>query len=404
MLKRVLKIGLAAALIAGSLGWYGYERFAMVSSEAFTVGFLLDVRAPADGRLKHDVHRFAELRAGAQLGVLQTDVADLPSAVVARAELAATRDTIATLKRSIALMETLQADASHRANQLRGRRGIQLRMVVSQSSARAAEAEAEYRTRQEAQKRRGQLCAAGLMAGLECDQYRYEVELSATKVDAVAESQKLAEFLHRSSEDGLDVGQEYGSELGYARQFDNELKLRCLNLKQDLAEHEGRERALAARVQLPDIPLDVNTRFQIWNVLKTTGSLVNHGDTLFEVVPCDEAHVLVTLDDSKYKRLTVGQVVVVTLDGSEFTGTVKQLLGGLPMGLPAVRLVPPIPPYKGVRDSRVRVVLVFSQEFGKTKHACTPGLPVDVDLAPRGLGPGRKPARSDNKSGEISSL
>jgi multidrug resistance efflux pump len=324
---RIVKRVVAGAAVLGSLGFYMDGRLRLVASYAVVAAPATIVRAPADGAVTHSVGSFSVVPAGAVVARVRPALENDPELRAAKAELETVRAEVASLKQLASFTEEMRSNVASRKASLGARRTDQLEQLLTTANAALEAKKAAKDEAKLAGERAVALCAEGLMGAQECAAAGTRAEVSLREFESAESQARLARQLLEASRSGVDVGQDIGSELTYARQHRDELTFRLAGLKQNLSTQEARVRALEMRVNPPELDVSVAARSRTWSVYVQDGERVVKNTPLFQVVDCDHAFVFAIVSEDRFERLRVGMKAEVEIDGKKHAGHVAQLLG-----------------------------------------------------------------------------
>jgi len=227
----------------------------------------------------------------------------------------------------VAIGEEMRSKTQNRQSMLGVQRREHLERLLEKSGADLAAKTASMDGAELMRQRAVELCAQGLLTRQECESTQTRAVIETKQVESAKNEVSIAQFLLESSRHGLDVGQDVGSEVTYARQQRDDLTLRLATLRQQLEAREGQVKALQLRVAPPPMTIKVTSRTRIWSVLRQSVTQVAKGEPLFEVVDCDQLFVFATMSQDRYRKLRVGMKANVTIAGRTFNGKIAQLLG-----------------------------------------------------------------------------
>lgn len=325
--SRFVKRIAAGGLLFGSLGFYANGQFRLTASYAVVSGPAVVVRAPVDGQLAHSLRSFAVSAAGARIATVRPAPANDPNLRAAKAELETVQAGVDSLKELVGLADELRSKTANRQSALASRRSEHLERMLKRADADLAAKKAAMDEAVLTKNRAVALCEEGLMGAQECDAAKSKAEIGLREFESADSQVGIARFLLGASQSGLDVGQDMGSEVTYARQQRDDLILRLASLKQQLATEEGRAKALQERVNPPAVEVTVAARSRTWSVFNQDGAQVVKGDPLFQVVDCDQLFVFAAVSEDRYERLRIDMNAEVKVDDRVYHGKIAQLLG-----------------------------------------------------------------------------
>lgn len=140
----------------------------------------------------------------------------------------------------------------------------------------------------------------------------------------------------RAAQSNVFVGDAY-NDAPFSEQRRVELETVHYGLSADLANATARLDAVEARVLqergrttlLSGAPLNSNANGQVWEILAAGGETVQRGQDVLRLLDCDSTIVTVSVTESIYNRLTIGEAAVFRLsgDGRSFPASVIRLAG-----------------------------------------------------------------------------
>lgn len=380
--KSVAKRLLSCALILGGLGFFAHRQLSLRASYAVVAGPAITVRAGGDGELTHQVRNFSVLAAGAKIAAVAPVVVNDPALRAAQSELETARADVASLKQLLDLSDELRSKSTSRQTALAALRAQHLHRLVEQANAEMLAKKTERDAADLIRKRALQLCSYGLSGAQECEAAEARAEVGEHTLEVAAGQVGIAQFLLDSSRHGVDVGQDMGSEVTYARQQRDELTLRTATLKQQLETREAQVKALERRITPPPAEITLPARSRVWSVYHHSGAAVVRGDPLFQLVDCSQLFVFAGVTEDRYIKLRVGTEAVVEVDGKTYKGRVAQLLG--PYGtFSQDRGMQPQPPVimNGNDATTAGVAIEVPELAASAANACDVGLRAEVTFS-----------------------
>ncbi len=177
------------------------------------------------------------------------------------------------------------------------------------------------------ERRATRLCGAGLLGEQACEKAQSESKVVSAEEESAQKQVDISRFLLDANRSGADLGQDWGSEMTYARQQRDDLTLRLADMQQHLETCEAHVKALEERVNPQPSALKVAAWSRIWSVLSQDGAQVVKGDPLFQVIDCSQLFIFAIVSERSYRKLRIGAKATVVIDGRAYNGSVEQLLG-----------------------------------------------------------------------------
>lgn len=379
--RRVVKGILSIGLIFGSVGFYGNSRLRLTATYAVVAAPAVSIHSPGDGMLTHAMRAFTISPAGSLMASVTPTPVNDPELRVAKAQLDTVRADVASLRDLIALGNDMRSKAESRQSVLGRRRAEQLERLVEKANAELAVKSAALEGAELARNRSVELCSQGLMVTQDCEALATKLEVERRELSAAEGQVGIARFALQSTRAGVDVGQDMGSEVTYARQQRDDLTLRMAMLKQQLETREAEAKALELRVSPPPIVVSAAARSRSWSLLRQSGSLVVKGEPLFEVVDCDQLFVFATISEDRYEKLRIGMEAAVRIGNKTYAGKVAQFMG--PYGTFAQeRSMQPQPPVivNGADASSAAVAVSVPGLSSALGQACEVGTLAEVEF------------------------
>lgn len=374
-LKSLFWLGLAA----GGVGYYVRDHVLLSSSYATVAAHTTTIRAQRDGSVTHTLRDFTLVPPDTELLRVQASPDNDPELRQINAELVTARAEVTSLQELIGVGDQMRGRMSDRQASLGKSRTAHLERLVTQADneretrvANAAGAEANRR-------RAEQLCAEGLMSAFECDAITTRAAVTQRELSSAEGLLGISRFLLDQTQKGRDVGQDMGSEITYARQSNDDLKLRVAGIRQQLETRQAQVRALEARASLPATPAKSPSRSRVIRVLQPSGAVVVKGEPLVEIADCDRLFVYAIVSQDHYRRLAPGAAARITVGGKRYDGKVVALFG--PYGKSSSGMAPETPVVVEPRQAQSAAVAVEAPLLaGEQRDLCPVGQAAEVEF------------------------
>lgn len=325
-----LVIVVAIAVIAG-------EQLAGVSADAVINARLTTVRAPISGTLSAQRRPLGSaVESGEALGSLQDSIVDDVRLSDLIRERAVSSAEIARLEQSIATIEAAIEGLRLRSQTYRVERVRQLDAELMSANSQIAVAQARVEEAQAAFDRSQQLTDRGLETSASFERIRATQRVAELELEDARQRAMAARIVLQSARRGTFLGDGY-NDAPYSEQQISELSLRLGILKADLAAEVARATALEERLaseqlrvgRLRSAELVANVDGRVWEVLAGNGETVQRGQDLMLLIDCRSAIITLSVSESVYNRLSVGDDATfrVSSDGRTFRGSVTRLAG-----------------------------------------------------------------------------
>jgi multidrug resistance efflux pump len=335
--SRMVRLGLAAAIIAVSawafLPYVGYR----IASSAFVNAEILRVAAPIAGRLTHNLPRKGDYIEHASTVVLietlsrdQGPLLHLTSqynAAIASAELARKQ-----------LAEIAIADEKLAKRTQIYRDGMVARLGHERDEANAGKTGclAEAQQRRDVGSRMEQLVKSGTATPMRADEALALLQATSTRCEmAVARLTRL-EAEMTSAQDGVILGDGANDE-PYSQQQRDRLFLRRQELETKVSDESLQSQHVATEIAEETSRLDRVSQFEltlpayhvVWSVAASPGSTVSVGQNVLDLAGCEHRFVVVELPEREFEKIKPGTPALVRLIGSnDWTqGPIQQVRG-----------------------------------------------------------------------------
>ena len=327
--------GFALALVA--LWVIVGEHLAGASADAVVNARLTTVRAPIAGDLSLEPRELGTLvERGETLGSLadpRVDAIRLDDLTleraIAEAESVRLKAEIEAIDESVAALQT-------RAQDYGLRRQRQLEAQLEQRHAQARALEATLEEARGALSRSTELQSRGVETAANYDRYRAAARVAERQLEAAQSDIEVAQIELASARRGVFLGEGY-NDAPYSEQRISELTVQRRLLAAQLGEQQARLAAIERRVdderrrvaELRSATLRANVRGRVWSFLAADGERLQRGQDVMRLVDCGSVLVTLSVAESVYNGLAVGDTAEFRPSGSDrvFEGTVLRLAG-----------------------------------------------------------------------------
>lgn len=334
---RLLKIFVGIAVAVVALFVIVSEQLAGVSADAVVNARLTTLRAPIAGRLQLGQRELGSLvETGEALGALSDPLVDdirLNDLVLERqisaGEAQRLADEIAAIDEAIIALETRKARYStERIRQLEAR--------VSEREAQSRALQASLDEASAAFARATQLRDRGVETVAALERARAATRVSERRLDAANEEISVAAIELASAREGVFLGEGY-NDAPYSEQRISELTVEQERLKARQVQETTRAASIELRIdaerlrvnRLASAEVTANARARVWEFLAADGERLQRGQDILRLVNCSSAIVTLSVSESVYNTLKVGQNATFRLSGESraFDGTILRLAG-----------------------------------------------------------------------------
>jgi biotin carboxyl carrier protein len=332
MAVRRLAKGLFGVGVLGVGGWTMVDTY--VSSEgapAVINSEVASVRAPRDGYVSLKAVKLGSMvQGGEELGELLPAGSDVDRT---------TESNVAALKGQIANMDSLvqtlrqQTDAYHDA------RVKQLELEIVQAESKVEAAKAEEKSKAAIRDRQEQLLAGGYTVKGTLEAAREASNQAALDRQAAENALETRKMELAAARKGTFVGDGYNDSF-YSRQRADEIALRLIDLKADLARQQARLDALkddetgTAAAAGGRVTLHAPDSGRVWTIAVNQGQFVRRGDTLLNIADCGKLFADASGAKREYADVRRGEAASFHLDGQGSTwGGVVSWAGAAGQGI-----------------------------------------------------------------------
>lgn len=332
-----LKILAGLALIVLGLFVILGEQLAAVSADAFINARLTTVSAPIAGEIDLvDRPLGARVSTGDPLASISDPLVDN----VRLADLVRERaDLDAEAKRNDQQLTTLSkhiVELERRSKVYAEERQRQLSSAVEAAKAASAAAETKLKYARLALQRSLGLRERGIETGVSLENAQSLVEVTEREVQETAALERAAAIQAEAAKRGTYLGDGY-NDAPYSQQRISELRFEQNRLSAEAVAVEAQIRTLDLRItterqrvnRFGSMPLNSNVDGILWDYLTASGETVQRGADLVRLVDCSSAMVTLSVSESVYNRIQLGDSVQFRLNGEPriLDGTVTRLAG-----------------------------------------------------------------------------
>jgi biotin carboxyl carrier protein len=339
---------------------------------------VLSVRAPVDGYVSLKPLKIGSMvETGEEIVELRPAGSDAD--VGAESDLESLRNEIATME---SLVQTLRAQS----NAYRDARVEQLELEITQSESKLEGAKAEEKSQAAIRDRQEQVFAHGYALKGTVEAAREASNRAALDRKAAEQALQARKVELDAARKGTFVGDGYNDSF-YSRQRADEVALRMIELKAQLARQQARLDALkgeqtgaVAGTAGGHVVLGATGSGRIWNIAVNQGQFVRRGDTLLDIADCGRLLANGFGSERKYAELRRGDTASFHLEGQDSTwsGTVSWA-GAAGQGLLATSLVAFRPQTPEAARYSFMVTLDDTPEL---RNNCPVGAPGRIILRP----------------------
>lgn len=335
--SRMIRIGVSAAILVGAAIILLPRFFSEIRSNGTINARLITIQAPISGVIaRTPVDVGDKVEEGDLLSRITDDTESqglVASLAIEREQLAARTQALA---KRIAEVEEIEADLEIRVERY-GQETIQnLKLRREEAVAREKFWQAVADERAAALKRQEKLLASGAGTQAKLDEAKSLSLQAREEVNrARADIRRLTQEF-TAAEQGIFV-KDGQNDVPYSRQRLDEVRLTLSDLKLQLAEAEGRQKAIG--VQLGEESSRASRREAaqvrspisgiIWRRLVANNSVVTKNNDLSKILDCSRLYAEVGITESSAEDISVGQPVSVRLQGSSrtFDASVVEIRG-----------------------------------------------------------------------------
>lgn len=334
---KTVRLAAGAVIAAGALYVLIGEQLGGTSADAVLNARLTTLRAPIAGEVSLDRRELGALvDKGEELGSISDPLVDtirLKDLVLeqayARAEARRLSDQALDNDAAIAALE-------ERSRGHTNERIAQLHSRVTAARSRAGADEARVEEAAAALSRSDQLQARGFETEAARDRARAAQRVASRELQAAQDEAGALEIELAAARRGIMLADGV-SDTPYSQQRTAELRLANHELDSRGEELRARIAALQERIdaervrvnRLSGAPILSNVRGRVWQILTADGERVQRGQDLVRLVDCSSLMVTLSVSESVYNRLQIGDAAEFRLTGEDrlFPATVTRLAG-----------------------------------------------------------------------------
>jgi multidrug resistance efflux pump len=335
--SRLVRLSLAAALIALSawafLPYVGYR----IATSAFVNAELVRVTAPIAGRLTRDLPRKGDfIEQPAAVTLIETLSRDQRHLLDLGSQYAVAKERADLAGKQLA--EIASADSELQKRTQNYRNGMIERFSHERDEAKAERTGclAEFQHRRDFGSRMEQLVIAGIASEIRTADALASQEAASTRCEiADARLQRLQAEL-AAAQGGIFL-RDGANDAPYSQQQSDRLLLRRQELDAHMLEERLRSSRLAEEITEERGRLDRLSHFDlllpashvVWSVAASPGSTVSEGQTVLDLAVCERRFVVVELSEREFEQIKPRDLAYVRLIGSDDwrQGQVSQVRG-----------------------------------------------------------------------------
>jgi multidrug resistance efflux pump len=379
VVRRVAK-GLLGVAILGLGGWTMVDTYvSSVGAPAVINSEVLSVRAPLDGYVSLKPLKLGSLvKSGEEIVELRPASNDADGG---------TESDLTMLRNEISTMESLVQSLREQSNAYRDARVGQLKLEITQSESKLEAAKAEEKSQAAIRDRQEQLLASGYALKGTAEAAREASNRAALDRKAAEQALQARELELDAARKGTFVGDKFNDSF-YSRQRADEVALRLIELKAQLARQQARLDALngdqtgaVAGTAGGRVVLHATGSGRIWNIAVNQGQFVRRGDPLLDIADCGRLLANASGAERKYAQIRRGDTASFHLEGEDSTwsGTVNwaAAAGQGMLATSQVAFRPPTP--EAARYS----FMVTLEDTPDLRSSCPVGAPGRITFGPR---------------------
>lgn len=313
------------------------EQLAGASADAFINARVSTTSAPIAGRVDLVQRPLgARIAEGDPLGSINDSYVDnvrLADLIREKADLDA---NMARNQRQRASLETHLKELEKRSKAYIEERQLQLESVLAAAKAATAAATARLKFARLALERSRGLRNRGVETGVSLENAQSLVEVTEREVDSAREQEKTAEVDLHAARQGVFLGDGY-NDAPYSQQRISELQFEQNRLEAEAMAINAQRQAMDARIATErqrvnrsgSVNLVSNIDGLLWDYMSASGETVQRGEDLMRLIDCDSAIVTLSVSESVYNSLQLGDVATFRLNGEPrvLEGTITRLAG-----------------------------------------------------------------------------
>ncbi|SOD98539.1 HlyD family secretion protein [Caenispirillum bisanense] len=334
---RIVKLVVAGSIVVlGSFVIIG-EQLSGASTDAVINARLTTVTAPVAGQLTlADRPLGALVRRGEQLGSIQDPLVDTIRLDDLSLERSLAQSERTRLSEQISAINQSVDGLTKRSDRYRNERIRQLEAEVAAAGARAEAAKARLEEARGTLRRAEDLSGRGYQTAAALESARADARVAERTLEQAQNELSVSNIQLEAARNGTFLGDSY-NDAPYSEQRVEELFLRRQELEAQLAEVTERIAALTDRIAAEqrrvarfsgsEIAANVNGR--LWQIPAGDGERVQRGEPVMRLVNCESVIVTLSVTESVYNDLRIGDPATFRLRGSDvaFEGTISRLAG-----------------------------------------------------------------------------
>tara|TARA_R110002020_G_scaffold20374_54_gene69732 strand:- start:18024 stop:19229 length:1206 start_codon:yes stop_codon:yes gene_type:complete len=334
---RILRIVLGLIIIFGAGFIIVGEQLSGASSGAVINAQLTTLQAPISGELDMPDHALGALVAeGEEIASISDPLVD----DIRLADLRLERNLIRAerarrVEQTAALNDSLNI-LTDRARRYGRERIRQLEAQIGAAESNASSARARLDQAQGTLSRVEQLSQRGVSTIAAFDAASADAHVAERTLEQSQSEKRILEIQLEAARAGIFLGDSY-NDAPYSEQRAEELHLQRNELEAEISELTTRMTAIAERInseqrrvnRLSEAVVSANVSGRLWEILAADGERVQRGEDIARLVDCDATVVTLSVAESVYNRLHIGDPARFRLNGesSVYEGTVSRLAG-----------------------------------------------------------------------------
>ncbi|MEE4016035.1 HlyD family efflux transporter periplasmic adaptor subunit [Roseibium sp. FZY0029] len=334
---RILRLLLAGLVIITAGFVIAGEHLSGTSADAVINARLTTVRAPTAGRLTLE-HRLlgSSVSDGEQLGSINDPLVDNIHLYELIRQKAFAKAEVGRLTNMVAAIEQSVNDLQARSERYQRQRILQLEAELRALTFEIGAAEARGDEAEAAFKRSKQLTDRGLEPSASFERIRATQRVAAQDLEGARQRAAVVEIELQAARNGTFLGDGY-NDAPYSEQRISELTLEQSEKQALLTAEKAKAEALDNRINVERLRVNrmtsskliSNVNGTIWEVLAANGETVERGEPLMRLVNCSSAIVTLSVAESVYNRLKIGDLAKfrVSNDQKVLDGTITRLAG-----------------------------------------------------------------------------
>lgn len=334
---RIVKLLVAGAIVVVGAFIIIAEQLSGASTDAVINARLTTVTAPVAGQLAlADRPLGALVSRGEQLGSVSDPLVDtvrLDDLNLERSLLQAER---ARMSEQISAINQSVDALTRRSDRYRSERIRQLEAEVAAAGARAEAAQARLEEARGSLRRAEELSGRGFQTAAALEGARADARVAERTLEQAQNELSVTNIQLDAARNGTFLGDSF-NDAPYSEQRVEELFLRRQELEAQLSEVTEQVAALTERIaaeqrrvnRLAGADITANVNGRLWQVPAGDGERVQRGEPVMRLVNCDSVIVTLSVTESVYNDLRIGDPATFRLRGSDaaFEGTISRLAG-----------------------------------------------------------------------------